>query len=252
MIKISVCGAGGRMGVRVSNFIQDDPNLDLSGLIEKPGHKDVSLNVGGIEVTSEMGYGVKDADIVIDFSDPGTTMKLLGECEENKKKLVIGTTGFSQGQIAEIEKFAEKIPVLLSPNMSVGVNLMFKIAKDITDKLPDYEKEIIEAHHNKKVDAPSGTALKIARIISEEDDKVVFGREGKTGPRQKNEIGVHVIRAGNIVGEHTVMWVSPHERIELTHKAQSRDVFACGAIRAAVWLNGQFCGRLYSMEDVLK
>ncbi len=251
MIKISIYGARGRMGSSVMRLVQEDATLELSGLIESPGHKDISFMVDGMNVTSDISLGIKDSDIVIDFSTPQSTMKLLAECAVNNKKIVIGTTGFDSSQMTEIKEIASKIPVLLSPNMSVGVNLVFKLVKEITDKLPDYEKEIIEAHHNRKVDAPSGTALKIAKIISKSDDTLVYGREGKTGPRKKNEVGIHAIRAGNIVGEHTVMWVSPYERVELTHRAESRDVFASGAIKAAVWLNNQPSGKLYSMDDVL-
>lgn len=251
MIKISICGARGRMGSNVMRLVQENIDLELAGLIEDPKHKDISFMVDGMNVTSDISLGIKDSDIVIDFSHPASTMKLITECTNNNKKIVIGTTGFNPDEMAEIKKTAEKTPVLLSPNMSVGVNLVFKLVKEITDKLPDYEKEIIEAHHNRKVDAPSGTALKIAKIISKSDDTLVYGREGKTGPRKKNEIGIHAIRAGNIVGEHTVMWVGPYERVELTHRAESRDVFASGAIKAAVWLNNQPPGKLYSMDDVL-
>ncbi len=251
MINIAVCGAMGRMGQKISDLVQENTELKLVGLIEKEGHKDISMPVFDVEVSSDIKSVIKETDVVIDFSTIETSMKLIEECVVQNKKIVIGTTGFNQEELEKIESASSKTAVLLSPNMSVGVNLLFKLVKEITAKLPGYEKEVIEAHHNKKVDAPSGTAAKIVEIISSENDKIIYGRQGKSGPRPENEIGVHAIRAGNIVGEHNVMWVSPYERLELSHRAESRDVFASGAVRAAVWLNTQLPGRLYAMEDVL-
>ncbi|MDA3792601.1 MAG: 4-hydroxy-tetrahydrodipicolinate reductase, partial [Elusimicrobia bacterium] len=172
-------------------------------------------------------------------------------CASEVVPLAIGTTGFSPKELETIKGYSENTPVLVSPNMSIGVNLIFKMVKEITDRLPGYEKEIIEAHHNRKVDSPSGTAKKIADIIAGKDDKYIYGRAGSAGPRDKNEIGIHAVRGGNIVGEHTVMWISPYDRIELTHRAGSRKAFAEGAVRAAVWLSGRKNG-FYGMGDVLK
>ena len=241
MIKISVCGGLGRMGKRVSHQIEENPQTELSGIID-------CIEQEGVCNISE---GVDCADVVIDFSTPSATIELLKVCLEKEKKVVIGTTGFDAHQKEEIIKASKKIPVLLSPNMSVGVNLIFKIVNEINKGLKGYDKEIIEAHHNKKVDAPSGTALKIAEIISA-DDNFVYGREGKVGTRKKNEVGIHAVRGGNIIGEHTVMWIGPYDRVELTHRAESRDVFASGAVRAAIWLNDQKSGRLYTIKDVLE
>ncbi|MFC2091343.1 4-hydroxy-tetrahydrodipicolinate reductase [Elusimicrobiota bacterium] len=251
MIRISINGARGRMGQNLIELVSSDEGLQLCGLIESNTHADIGMTICGIELVSDIEKGIRDSDVVIDFSYPQAVVELLPVCLKLKKKLVIGTTGFDSEQISGIEKAAAQIPVFISPNMSVGVNLFFKIAGQITDNLPGYEKEIIETHHNKKVDAPSGTAKKLAQIISRDGDTVVSGRDGKVGPRSKNEIGMHVVRAGNIVGEHTVMWVNPHERIEFSHKAQSRQVFAAGAISAAKWINGVSAGSLYSMEDIL-
>jgi 4-hydroxy-tetrahydrodipicolinate reductase len=252
MIRISVCGGRGKMGLRVCSLVKEDPELELSGIIEYQGHGDIGKDIDGVEVTSDIVQGIEKADVVIDFSSPGGALGLVSECAGKAKKIVIGTTGLSDSEVSTIENAAKKIPILLSPNMSVGVNLVFKIAGEINKSLPDYEKEIIETHHNRKKDSPSGTAAEIARILCSEKDKLVYGRKGNVGPRQKNEIGVHAVRGGNIIGEHTVMWMGPYERIELTHRAGTRDVFASGAIQAAKWLNSMEPGRLYSMSDVLK
>ncbi|MBN2407854.1 MAG: 4-hydroxy-tetrahydrodipicolinate reductase [Elusimicrobia bacterium] len=252
MLRISVSGAKGRMGTSVCRIIKADPGLTLAGCIEAPGHNDISAEIDGVRITSDIKEGIKDADVVIDFSTVENGIILAEACAKNRKRLVIGTTGFDLQQTAQLELLAKKTPLLLSPNMSLGVNLVFKMIKEITDKLPGYEKEIVEAHHNRKVDAPSGTALMMAKMMSREGDRLVFGREGKTGPRQPNEIGVHAVRGGSIVGEHTAMWIGEHERIELTHKSQSREVLSYGAVQAAVWLAEMEPGRLYSIQDMLK
>lgn len=251
MINISIFGALGRMGQNVIKVIKEDKDLSVAGLIEHPKHEGIGTEISGLTVTSDIKDGIRDADVVIDFSTAQTTLNLIKVCKEKGKKIVIGTTGFSDEQMKSIKKCADEIPVLLSPNMSLGVNLVFKIAGLINETLADYEKEIIELHHNKKLDAPSGTAMRIAEIISGNESRLVHGRTGTAGPRDKKEIGIHAVRAGNIIGEHTVMWVSPYERIELTHKAQSREVFAVGAVKAAIWLENQSPGKLYSMEDVI-
>ncbi|MFH1416495.1 MAG: 4-hydroxy-tetrahydrodipicolinate reductase [Elusimicrobiota bacterium] len=251
MIHVGICGAGGRMGQRIIKIVKETPEVALFGLIERPDHEKIGSSVDGVTLTSDISEGISDCDVIIDFSSTGTTLELISECEKKGVSVVIGTTGFDEGQVSLIKEAAKNIPVLLSPNMSIGVNLLFKIVKEITSKLPEYEKEIIEAHHNRKVDAPSGTARKIADIISDEHSKLVYGRDGKPGPRDMSEIGIHAVRAGSIVGEHTIMWAGPDDRIELTHRAGSRGIFASGAVKAAIWLNGQSAGRLYTMEDVL-
>jgi len=251
MISISICGARGKLGQRVAAFVDADKDLSFAGLIEYSGHPDISASMYGLNITSDIAEGIKDSDVVIDFSSTDTSVELAGICAKLSKKAVIGTTGLTPEQIQNISDAACDVPILLSPNMSIGVNLFFKMASVITDSLEGYEKEIIEAHHNKKVDSPSGTALKLAEAIKRDGEKLVFGREGKIGPRESSEIGVHAVRGGSIVGEHTVMWLSDTERIELTHKAVSRDVFASGAVKAAKWLAGCDEPRLYSMEDFL-
>jgi 4-hydroxy-tetrahydrodipicolinate reductase len=252
MIKIAVCGARGRMGLAVCRLINENPDLEIAGLFERPDHEELGFEIDGVFVTADINDAIKDADVIVDFSSTETSMQVIEACLEKDKKVVVCTTGFTGDQVGKIKQAAEKIPLLLSPNMSVGVNLVFQLVEEICRKLPDFEKEIIEYHHNKKVDAPSGTAVKIAEIAARENEKLVYGREGKPGPRPKNEIGIHAVRAGSIVGEHTIMWASPYERIELTHRAESREVFAAGALKAAIWLNGMEKGQLYNMADVLK
>lgn len=240
------------MGQRICSLADKDERFRIAGLIESKGHKDISKEYFRAEVVSDMSKGMEKAEVVIDFSTPESSVKALDACRELGKKMVIGTTGFSDRQMEKIRNTAGDIPVLVSPNMSVGVNLLFKIVKLITQSLPEYEKEIVEAHHNRKVDSPSGTANKIAGLIANNKEKIVFGRQGKAGPRTKDEVGVHSVRGGSIVGEHQVLWIGDSDRIELIHRAQSRDIFASGALRAAQWISSQKAGKLYSMEDVLK
>ena len=251
MTKIAVSGGLGRMGRRICRIVADSPEAELSAVIESPGFPETPGSYLGAEVTTGT-LPAGEADVVIDFSHPLNTLDILDECVRSETKLVIGTTGFDEGQLDKIKSAASETAVLLSPNMSIGVNLLFRIAGIITESLPDFEKEIVEAHHNRKADAPSGTALKIAEIISRAGDEVVNGRSGKPGPRKKGEIGVHAVRGGGITGEHTVMWIGEHERIELFHRAETRGIFASGAVRAALWLKDRPSGKLYSMEDVLK
>ncbi|MGM0441438.1 MAG: 4-hydroxy-tetrahydrodipicolinate reductase [Elusimicrobiota bacterium] len=251
MLKIGVSGGRGRMGQKITGLILDNPDLKLSGVLENPDHGDCGKTIDGIKVSSDIEEVVKKSDVMIDFSSPENTLKVAKVCSAEKVKLVIGTTGFTKKQKEKIKKYASSVPVLLAPNMSVGVNIIFKIAKEISQSIPGYEKEIVEAHHNKKADAPSGTAQKLADIISKKEDRQVYGRKGRVGERDKNEVGIHAVRGGNIVGEHTVMWIGPHDRIELTHRASSRGLFASGAVRAALWLAGEEKNRLYSMQDVL-
>ncbi len=250
MYKLCVSGGRGVMGKRISQLADSNDKLKLELILERPGHPDMNEKFFGAAVVDDPS-AVSRADVVIDFSLPDSAMKVLRECRKSGKSLVIGTTGFTEEQLQEIKKASSEIPLLLAPNMSAGVNLVFRIAREISEAMPEYDKEIVEAHHNRKVDSPSGTAKKIAEVIKRESEKIVYGRKGQAGPRGKGEIGVHAVRGGNITGEHTVMWIGDHERIELSHKASSRDVFASGAIKAAVWLSDKKPGRLYGMQDVL-
>ncbi|MCX8033971.1 MAG: 4-hydroxy-tetrahydrodipicolinate reductase, partial [Thermodesulfovibrio sp.] len=210
----------------------------------------------GVKIVENLEKVISDTEIVVTFTTPEASLEHLDIARKNKKGIVIGTTGFNNEQITIIQKASKKIPIILSPNMSIGVNLLFKILKDVAKVLgDDYDIEIVEAHHRMKKDTPSGTAVKMAKVIAEAlgrnfDEVAVYARKGIIGERTKKEIGIQTIRAGDIVGEHTVMFGGLGERIEITHKASSRDTFARGALKAAIWLYGKPAG-LYDMGDVL-
>ena len=264
MTKIIVTGATGRMGSRITALSKDYHDLKLVGAVERKGHesigKDIGPNVGigetGIILTDNLEAIIDDCDAIIEFTSTGTTFQHLEIATRKKKAMVIGTTGFSKGEIETVKGMCCEIPVVLAPNMSVGVNLLFKVLQDVAQVLGDeYDIEIIEAHHRLKRDAPSGTALKMAQVIANAvnrdlDEVAVYARKGLTGERTKKEIGIQTIRAGDIVGEHTVLFGGLGERIEITHKASSRDTFARGALKAAQWLANRRPG-LYDMQDVL-
>ncbi|MFC2048910.1 4-hydroxy-tetrahydrodipicolinate reductase [Elusimicrobiota bacterium] len=252
MIRMCVSGGRGKMGRILCARIMEHENVELASILEQSSNEDVGHEINGIQVLSDAETAVAASDVVIDFSTPDNSIILSMLCAELGKKLVVCTTGLSDEQIKKLEKAALSVPVILSPNTSIGVNTVFKIIKKITSMLPEYEKEIIEAHHNQKKDAPSGTAVKMAEIMSAPNDSIIYGREGQMGIRPGNEIAVHAVRGGNIIGEHTAMWIGPNDRIELTHRAQSRALFADGAIKAAVWIERQAAGKLFSMEDVLE
>ncbi|WP_141266094.1 4-hydroxy-tetrahydrodipicolinate reductase [Thermodesulfovibrio sp. Kuro-1] len=264
MIKIAVCGAAGRMGSRIVALSRDYPELKLTGAIESKTNPKIGIDAGIIAGIGEIGVRIDDrlekaianADVVINFTSPEATLEHLEIVKKFKKSMVIGTTGFSNEQLSIIQKASKKIPIVLSPNMSIGVNLLFKILKDVAKVLgDDYDIEIVEAHHRMKKDAPSGTAIKMAKVIAEAldrnfDDVAVYARKGIIGERTKKEIGIQTVRAGDIVGEHTVIFGGLGERIEIIHKASSRDTFARGALRAVIWLYGKPAG-FYDMGDVL-
>ncbi len=251
------------MGSRVIANLIAQKDMKLAGALEKEGHpglwKDVGdvLHIGelGIKLSKDSGEVIRNGDILVEFSNPETSLEHLRIAAKNKKSVVLGTTGFNNAQVEEIKRTVKEIPCVFSPNMSVGVNLLFKIAREIAPILKDYDIEIIEAHHNLKKDAPSGTALKIAQIISETlglnlDKDGVYGRKGFTGERKKGEIGIHSVRGGDIAGDHTVIFAGQGERLELTHRASNRDAFALGAIKAIRFIVNAKPG-LYNMEDVL-
>lgn len=259
MIRLIICGAYGKMGSKILELAALNSNFQVVGAIESEGHTAIGKKITGSEI--EVGINLepfKDSfDVLIDFTTPQATLSHLNAISRWKKvSAVIGTTGFSANELFSIKRVARKIPILLSPNMSVGVNLMFQLARTIAQKLSDYEIEIIEAHHHQKRDAPSGTALALAKEITEElkrnfDRDVIYGRKGDVGARKSKEIGIHSVRAGDIIGEHTTIFAGNGERLELTHRASSRDAFASGALRAAQWLYRK-PPALYSMQDVLK
>jgi len=264
VIKIIVTGAAGRMGGRIITLVHGDDRLKLVGAVEQKGHQLTGSDVGSYLGLGETGVILEDnlnncigrCDVVIDFSSHTASVEHLRIAADSDKAIVIGSTGLTPDEMEQVADISRGARCVLAPNMSVGVNVMFKMLKDMAGILGDgYDVEIIEAHHNQKKDAPSGTAVKMAQIIAQaldrDIDKVgVYGRRGMTGPRPDAEIGVHTVRAGDIVGEHTVIFGGMGERLEFTHRAHSRDNFAGGAIRAATWIVDREKG-LYDMQDVL-
>ena len=264
MTKVIVTGATGRMGSRITALLEDYHNLRLVGAIEREGHEAIDKDIGrligigdiDVKLTDSLEEIIDNSNVIINFTTTSATMRHLKVAAERKKAIVIGTTGFSKEETESIREICREIPVVLAPNMSVGVNLLLKILQDIARVLgDDYDIEIVEAHHRLKKDAPSGTAIKMAEVIADAvnrnlDDVAVYTRKGIIGERAKKEIGIQTIRAGDIVGEHTVLFGGLGERIEITHKASNRDTFARGALKAASWVINQRPG-LYDMQDVL-
>jgi len=261
MIKLLITGVAGKMGNTILNLAIKDDEIEVTGATEAEGHpligKQLPLSVGDIStitVHRDISEIIKGCDVVVDFTLPGPSLQHFRIANSAGKAMVIGTTGFSNEAIEEI-KNTINIPVVLSPNMSVGMNLMFDIVERVTKILKDeYDVEIVEMHHKWKKDAPSGTALKLKDIIENAvPDKKwieVFGRKGTTGERKKDEIGIMTLRGGDVVGEHTAIFAGIGERLEITHRAQSRENFARGAIVAAKWIVNHPAG-IYSMKDVL-
>jgi 4-hydroxy-tetrahydrodipicolinate reductase len=264
MIKIAVNGAAGRMGGRIITAIKETEGLELAGALEMAGHpalgQDAGLLAGcgalGVAITDSHETALRQAEVLIDFTFPEVSLKNLEVCARLGKRMVIGSTGFTPEQRSQVEDFARRIPVVLAPNMSVGVNACFKILKEAARILGEgFDVEIVELHHNQKKDAPSGTAVRMGEIVAEAlgrdyNQSAVFHREGMCGARGKEEIGMQTVRGGDIVGEHTVYFIGMGERIEITHRAMSRDMFARGALRAAGWIADQQPG-LYDMQDIL-
>jgi len=265
MIKVVVCGGCGKMGSKVSQLINQNENMKLVGVVESPSHPDIGKDWGitiglgktNIIISDNLEETIQKADQVVEFTNPQVSIKHLEIASKYKKVMIVGTTGFSSEEIKKIKNLASDIPFLLSPNMSLGVNLLFKLAAEIATVLgDDYDIEIMEAHHRFKKDAPSGTAKKLAQEIARAkninlDEVTIYGREGMTGERKRGEIGIHSIRSGDITGEHTIMFTTLGERLELTHKAHSRDTFAYGTIQAIKFMEGKPAG-FYEMKDVLK
>lgn len=263
-VNIAVTGAAGRMGKMVIGAVFEDNGLKLTGAVEIPGSPaigfDAGINAGvgdlGVKITDDIKVAIEGADVLIDFSMPESTLKAVAAAADMKVAVVTGTTGIEDAVAAEIKRHSEVIPIVMAPNMSMGVTLLFKLAGEVAELLgDDFDVEIVEAHHNQKVDAPSGTAKRLFEIISKalkRDAKEVgvYGREGIVGKRTGKEIGVFAVRAGDIVGEHTVIFGGIGERLELIHRAHSRMTFVRGAVRASKWLMGKPPG-LYNMNDVL-
>lgn len=263
-MKIAVCGAAGRMGKRIIALAHEHPDIEICGALEAPANPVQGSDAGelagigklGVPITSDVNEALKNCDLLIDFSSPAVSVANVKAAASLDKAVVVGTTGFSEEQKQEINEYAQKTRCVMAPNMSMGVNVLFNIAATVAKVLGDsYDVEIIEAHHKLKKDAPSGTADKLAQIVAKALDRDlaevgVYGRKGIVGERTPKEIGVMAVRGGDIVGEHTVIFVTGGERIELIHRAHSRDALAKGAVQAAVWLYSQPPG-LYDMQDVL-
>ena len=264
MAKIAITGAAGRMGRNLIEATYLADGAHLAAAIERKGSSMVGTDAGeliGVEnqqvaIVDDLTAALPQADVLIDFTIPEVTMANVAACHAAGKKIVIGTTGLSETQKAVLQQAAQDIAIVFAPNMSVGVNLCLKLL-DIAARVmnEDIDIEIIEAHHRHKIDAPSGTALAMGEVVAkalgrELKDCAVYGREGRTGERDRRTIGFETIRAGDIVGEHTVMFAGIGERVEITHKASSRMTFAKGAVRAAQWLMRKDNG-LFDMQDVL-
>jgi len=261
MTRLIVNGAAGRMGRRIIALCEDDKNVELVGAFEMAGHPLVGRDAGVVAGVEELRVAITErqaveADVLVDFSHADSALATIDWCAEQGIGLVTGTTGTGAEGTARLAAAAAKVPVLAASNMSVGVNVLLDVVGKVAAALGDaYDVEIIEAHHNKKKDAPSGTALALGRSVAgglgrDLDEVGVHGREGMVGERTVPEIGFHAVRAGDIVGEHTVMFGGMGERVEIRHVATSRDIFARGAIRAACFLAGKPAGE-YSMADVL-
>jgi len=264
MTDILVTGAAGRMGRNLITAVGEAQGCTLTAAIERQGSTMVGVDAGelaGLEknnvpLLDDINQAVAQFDVCIDFTAPAVTMDNIKACRAAGKKMVIGTTGLTEEQKQTIQDAAQDIAIVFAPNMSVGVNLTFKLLDIAARVLGDsVDIEVIEAHHRHKVDAPSGTALRMGEVLADAlgrdlNECAVYGREGQTGERERKTIGFETIRAGDIVGEHTVMFADIGERVEITHKASSRMTFANGAVRAAQWLS-QHDNGLFDMQDVL-
>jgi 4-hydroxy-tetrahydrodipicolinate reductase len=264
MIKVVISGAAGRMGRQVIAAIAEDDEMTVSGALEAAGHPALGRDAGSyaglgeskVIITDDMSAAFKGAGVAIDFTGPRSSLAVISEAAKRGMPAVSGTTGLSEEDLERVRELSEKIPIVMTPNMSVGVNLLFALSDEVARVLgDDFDVEIIEAHHNQKADAPSGTARRLFEIISralKRDPKEVgvYGRQGMVGKRTRAEIGIHAVRAGDIVGEHTVLFASEGERVELVHRLTSRMGLARGAVRAANWVVDKGPG-LYDMQDVL-
>ncbi len=261
MIKVCVTGAAGKMGKTNILVVSSDKESKLTGAVEHPASPFIGQDAGevagigkaGILISDNLENVIKECDVVIDFTSPNSFDRHLEIVVENKKAFVCGSTGISNEQIEKVKKAGGHIPVIWAPNFSVGIVILNKITQICAEILKDgFDPEIMEIHHKMKKDAPSGTALKLLNTLKSvyNSENIVFGREGMIGERPKNQIGVSTLRGGDVVGEHTVYFFGQGERLELTHKASSRETFARGALRAAKFILSKGKG-FYTMEEVL-
>ena len=263
-INVGVIGAGGRMGRMLIEAVQDNPQTTLNAAIERQGSSLVGADAGevaaigvlNLKIVDDLKTVVNDIDVLIDFSLPNATEQNMQICAEHNVAMVIGTTGFNEQQEKVLSKASEKIAIVYAGNYSTGVNLSLKLLAMAAKAFGvDADVEVIEAHHKHKIDAPSGTAFMMAEAVAEArgqhlKDVAVYGREGQTGAREAGTIGIHAIRGGEIIGDHTVMFIADGEVVEITHRARARMTFAAGAVRAATWIVEQSTGQ-YNMQDVL-
>ncbi len=263
MTSIAVIGAGGRMGQFIVRCTEQNPDAVVGAAIERAGHAAVGRDAGEVAGLEAIGVTISDrltalsaADAVIDFTFHAAAPEHVRAAQEAGKAFVLGTTGLTQKEAASVHAAAESIPIVWAPNMSLGMNMLFAMVKQAAAGLSDvYDIEIVEAHHRHKQDAPSGTALGLAENAAAGrgvtlDDVADYGRHGMTGERVPGRIGIHAVRAGDIVGDHSVIFATEGERLELTHRASSRAIFAVGAVKAALWAANKPAG-LYDMQDVL-
>ena len=264
MTKVIIAGAAGRMGRRIGFMVNESPELQVAAGFERADSPDMGKDMGelggygsnGVMVANNLAAVIDQGDVIIDFTFHEATMNIARQAAQKNRAMVIGTTGLSQENLQELAELCKNFPCVQAPNMAVGVNVLFKMAAKVASILGnDYDMEIIEAHHRMKKDAPSGTAMKLGEVMAQAvgrnlDEDGVFARHGIIGERTDKEIGLQTIRAGDIVGEHTVYFAGAGERLELTHRAHSRDNFARGAALAAAWVVKQPNG-LYNMFDVL-
>lgn len=263
MQKIVIAGCSGRMGHALLEGVFEDEGLELHGALDRGDSPQIGRDAGeqfgrntGVKITADIAAAIKGADVLVDFTRPEPSLEYLEACRQAGVKLVIGTTGFSNEQKQKIERAAQDVAIVFAPNMSVGVTLLINLVQAAAKVLDQgYDVEIIEAHHRFKVDAPSGTALRLGEAAAEAlgrnlDEAAIYGRQGVTGERDPNTIGFATVRGGDVVGDHTVLFAGIGERVELTHKASSRATFALGALRAAKFLADCKMG-LYDMQDVL-
>ena len=261
-IKIAISGASGRMGRALIEAVNAHPDTQLSAALERPGSSLIGADAGDVAGQGKLGVALAgdladaDFDVLIDFSAPAATLSNAALCARQGRALVVGTTGFSDEQKAELEACRAQIPLCIAANYSTGVNLCLKLLDTAARVMGnDADVEIYEAHHRHKVDSPSGTALRMGEVVASAlgrdlRQSAIYSREGQTGARDRDSIGFATVRGGDVVGEHSVMFLADGERVEISHKASSRQSFARGALRAALWLNQQKPG-LYDMQDVL-
>ena len=264
MINVGVIGAGGRMGRMLIEAVQDNPQTTLTAAIERQGSSLVGADAGevaavgrlNVQIVDDLQSVINDIDVLIDFSLPDATEQNMQVCAANNVAMVIGTTGFNEQQEQVLTEASEQVAIVYAGNYSTGVNLSLKLLGMAAKAFgKDADVEVIEAHHKHKIDAPSGTAYMMAEAVAEArgqnlKDVAIYGREGQTGEREAGSIGIHAIRGGEIIGDHTVMFIADGEVVEITHRARARMTFAAGAVRAATWIVQQSDGQ-YNMQDVL-